>query len=121
MLEPMKKHHINLTFYGPETHKHLAVKLLQTIDFELIESNTPDSIPSRVVLAEFSNNVPGICLKAAREKENLTQQQLSERADIPRRYISEMETGKRFIGENNARSFARALNVGYKVFLKHLA
>lgn len=117
MLEHMKKPHINLTFYGPEDKKQLAVKLLQAIEFELIDGGSQKGISSDAVLSEFSDNVPGVCLKAARERENLTQKQLSERVGVPQRHISEMENGKRPIGKKNAKLFSRALNVGYKIFL----
>jgi hypothetical protein len=117
MLEHMKKPHINLTFHGPEEKKQLAVKLLQTIDFELIDAHDRHAISSDVVLAEFEDNIPGVCLKGAREKEGLTQKQVSEMTGIPQRHISEMETGKRPIGKKNARLFSKALNVGYKIFL----
>jgi ribosome-binding protein aMBF1 (putative translation factor) len=117
IVEHTKKTHINLLFYGPKDRKNLAVKLLQAIEFELIDAGDHHAIPSDNVLAEFSDNVPGVCLKAAREKEKLTQKQLSERVGIPQRHISEMETGKRTIGKKNAKAFSKALNVGYKFFL----
>lgn len=117
MLEHTKKPLINLTFHGPGDKKHLAVKLLQSIDFKLIDSGDNPAVPADRVLAEFAENVPGVCLKAARERQGLTQKQLSELTGIPQRHISEMETGKRPIGKMNARVFSEALDVGYKIFL----
>jgi len=56
-------------------------------------------------------------LVGARGKEGLTQKQLSEKTGIPQRHISEMENGKRAIGKKNARLFAEALNIDYRIFL----
>ena len=117
MLGHMKRPLINLTFHGPEDKKLLAIKLLQTIDFKLIDSGDGPAVPADRVLSEFTDNVPGACLKAARERQKFSQKQLCELTGIPQRHISEMENGKRPIGKKNARSFSEALNVGYKVFL----
>jgi hypothetical protein len=117
MLEHTRKRHINLTFKGPEQSRHLAVKLLKAIDFDLVETTGIDVFPADAVLAEFSGNVPGACLRSAREKQGITQKQLSELTEIPQRHISEMENNKRPIGKKNAKILAQALNVGYKIFL----
>jgi hypothetical protein len=117
MLEHTRKRHINLTFKGPEQSRHLAVKLLQAIDFELVDTACVDFFSADAVLAEFAGNIPGACLKGAREKERLTQKQLSDLTGIPQRHISEIENGKRPIGKKNAKTLAQKLNVGYKIFL----
>jgi len=44
-------------------------------------------------------------------------QELSELTGIPQSYISEMENGRRQIGKKRAKILAKALTVGYKVFL----
>jgi transcriptional regulator with XRE-family HTH domain len=59
----------------------------------------------------------GVCLAGSRVKEGLTQKQLSELTGIPQSQISEMENGKRPIGKKRAKILAKALKVGYKVFL----
>ncbi|MEW6238779.1 MAG: helix-turn-helix transcriptional regulator [Candidatus Omnitrophota bacterium] len=77
-----------------------------------------ESIPWREAFSDVDEEtLPGICLRGAREKKGITQSALSEKTGIPQRHISEMENGKRPIGMRNARIFAKALNVGDKIFL----
>ena len=79
---------------------------------------TSDCVPWRDAFPEYDDNMlPGVALAGARTKERLTQQGLSRHTGIPQRHISEMENGKRPIGKERARDLAKALNVGYKVFL----
>ena len=62
-------------------------------------------------------NIPVVCLKEMRLLAELTQQQLSELTGVPQRHISEMENGKRPIGKENAKKFAKALKTNYQMFL----
>ncbi|MBZ0255574.1 helix-turn-helix domain-containing protein [bacterium] len=73
-----------------------------------------ESIPWQEALGE---NTSGEQLKSARGIRELTQVSLSELTDIPRRHISEMESGKRPIGKVNAKKLAGALNFDYRLFL----
>ncbi len=77
------------------------------------------SRPWREVLAELrpGDQIPSAVLRGSRVKEELTQDQLSAMAGIPRRHISEMEHGKRPIGKESARKLAAALKCDYRVFL----
>jgi transcriptional regulator with XRE-family HTH domain len=59
----------------------------------------------------------GIVLRETRKLLNLSQQQLSELTGLSRRRLSEMETGKRLISQEEAQRFATVLNVDYQVFL----
>jgi transcriptional regulator with XRE-family HTH domain len=61
--------------------------------------------------------IPGRCLREARAKEGVTQQQLALKTGIPQRHISEMESGRRPIGKDMAKKLGAALNIGYQVFL----
>ncbi len=56
-------------------------------------------------------------MSRSRLKEGMTQKELSELTGIPQSHISVMENGKRQIGKKRAKILAKALNVGYKVFL----
>jgi len=79
-----------------------------------------DFIPWRDVLPEVyppQADKPGQALKGARAKEGLTQRALADLTGLPQRHISEMETGRRPIGKQTARSLAQALKVDYRVFL----
>lgn len=62
-------------------------------------------------------NEPGTYLAGARHREGLTQSQLAETSGIPQRHISEMENGKRSIGNENARRLGTTLNADYRAFL----
>ena len=73
--------------------------------------------PWRDVLGYEQNELPGVFLSGACYREDLTQQELSERTGIPRRHILEMENGKRPIGKQNARKLAEVLNVDPRRFL----
>jgi transcriptional regulator with XRE-family HTH domain len=56
-------------------------------------------------------------LKGIRYRDDVTQEQLSRLAGIPRRHLSEMENGKRPIGKESAKKLAAALNCDYRRFL----
>ena len=114
MLEHTKKLPIELKFIGPSTNKNRAIAALKSLGFV----NVSDSVPWRDLFPEYSDeDLPGVCLAGSRVKEGLTQKQLSELTGIPQSNISEMENGKRPIGKKRAKILAKALNVGYKVFL----
>lgn len=65
----------------------------------------------------FPRRSPATLLRGARTKEDMTQQELSDKTLIPRRHISEMENGKRPIGKQTARKLGEALKVDPRVFL----
>ena len=117
MLDRTKKHRTDmteLTFRGPEKNKEKAIRAL----FKLGFTETSDSIPWRDAFPGFDeNNLPGVNLRAARQRESLTQIELSKRTGVPQRHISEMENGKRPIGKKNDQIFSEALGIGYRVFL----
>jgi len=113
MLEHTKKLPIELRFIGPSENRESAISALQSLGF----SDVTDSIPWKEAFKEFEGNESGTSLRGARYKEEMTQVQLSEKTGIPQRHISEMERGKRPIGKKNAKLFAEALNINYRVFL----
>jgi ribosome-binding protein aMBF1 (putative translation factor) len=59
-----------------------------------------------------------ICLKGARGKAGLSQKELSQKTGIAITNISKMENGQRRIGLKIAKKLAKALGVGYKIFLE---
>ena len=114
MLEHTKKPPIELKFIGPPTNKDKAIAALKSLGFV----NVSESVPWRDLFPEYSDeDLPGVCLAGSRVKEGLTQKQLSELTGIPQSHISEMENGKRPIGKKRAKILAKALKVGYKIFL----
>ena len=58
-----------------------------------------------------------LTLKGLRAKEGMTQKQLAEILGIHTHHISEMENGRRPIGKAMAHRLAKALHVGYRIFL----
>lgn len=74
--------------------------------------------PWRDYFPEITNQaMPGVCLRAARTREGITQAKLAVLTGIPQRHISEMENGKRPIGRKSAQAIAKALNVDHRVFM----
>ena len=69
------------------------------------------------VFPDLQENKQGVTLRGYRTREGYTQKQLAELAGIPQRHISEMETGKRPLGKENARKIAVPLNVDYRFLL----
>lgn len=115
MLERTKKHHIEQNIVGPAENWPKVESILKEFGFSI---QTEGSIPWRDAFPkEFTDNESGTALRGARNKEGLTQMQLSEKTGIPQRHISEMERGKRPIGRKNAKLFANALNINYRIFL----
>lgn len=110
-----KKHLIeNIRFIGsPEAISRLRKYARTTGATEL----PTDSIPATEVFPDLLTNPVGIYLKGSRCREELTQVQLAEITGIPRRHISEMESGKRAIGKERAKKLAEALHADYRMFL----
>jgi len=105
---------IEIKFMGPIANMAKAIETLKPLGFV----DTSESVPWREAYPECSEaQLIGKALAGARDREGLTQIQLSELTGIPQRHISEMENGKRTIGKEMAKRLGKALNIGYKVFL----
>jgi DNA-binding XRE family transcriptional regulator len=115
MLARTKKHPTeSIKFYGsPQAISELR-KLARTAG--VVEAPS-DSIPAEEVSPEMVTNPHGTYLKGIRYREEMTQVQLAELTGIPRRHISEMESGKRRIGKERAKKLADVLHADYRVFL----
>lgn len=114
MLEHTKKRPIKITFTGPPGNRLKAVRALKKLGY--IE--TTESVPWRDAFPDLTDEqLPGVSLKGARVKEGITQKQLAEITGVKQHHISEMENHKRSIGKKNAKKFAEALKISYKVFL----
>jgi DNA-binding XRE family transcriptional regulator len=75
------------------------------------------SIPWREAMGLEDDEIPGVALRGARYKEDLTQVELAKLLGISQHHISEMEHGKRPISKEMAKRLGKVLNIGYKVFL----
>ena len=78
-----------------------------------------DSIPARQVLPELADDTmrPATVLRGARYKADLTQKNLAEQLGIHQHHLSEMENGKRPIGKQMAKRFAKVLHSDYRLFI----
>jgi hypothetical protein len=117
MLEPTKKRHtetVELCFRGPAAKRDEAARLLAELGF----NSTVLSTPWREAFPEHKEEeLPAVCLRAARRREGLTQKEVAILSGIPQAHISLMEHGKMAIGVTRAKRLSKALNTGYKVFL----
>lgn len=110
---PIETDKVELHFLGPKKQRKDAIKALRSLGFV----DVSDSRPWRDSFSYTNDELPGIALSGARSKEELTQRALSQLTGIPQRHISEMENGKRPIGKETAKKFAKALKINYKIFL----
>ena len=105
---------IELRVIGPRKKRRAAFRALRELGFVEVA----DSIPWRDAFPQIEDeDLPGTCLRGARQKERLTQVELARKTGIPQRHLSEMEHGKRPIGKKTAALLAEALGVSYKIFL----
>ena len=93
----------------PPDHAESVKKYLVSKGCALEELVSPSSV--------FPERSPATLLRGIRNREGLTQQQLSAICGISRRHISEMENSKRTIGKRNAGRLGSALKVDPRLFL----
>ena len=114
MLGHMKKPLTEIKYQGPANSVIKLTKYAEKIGFKRVKQSDflKDVFPE---LKE--EDITARILKGAREKENITQKELSILTNIPQGNISKMENGKRKIGIVTAKKLGEALKVGYKIFL----
>ena len=85
----------------------------------LSEYEVQASVPVEEVFPDLADPArrPGVMLKGARLKKELTQVQLAKKIGIPQSHISAMENGSRPIGKNMGRRFAKFFKTDYRLFL----
>ena len=114
MLEPMKKHLIEVKYIG--TKDKIEKLNIFANNIGLKKSNHSSIL--KEMFPEFKEEeYPSVALRGARGKEGITQKELSQKTKIPQGHISAMERGKRTIGLTIAKKLGKALNISYKVFL----
>jgi ribosome-binding protein aMBF1 (putative translation factor) len=80
--------------------------------------DTSESVTIEEAFPGYGDNSLGMALRGARSREGVTQRELADLTGMPQRHISEMETGKRQIGKERAKTLAKALHISdYRVFL----
>jgi ribosome-binding protein aMBF1 (putative translation factor) len=77
------------------------------------------SIPWRDSLKEHLDKYSegGVLLRAHRNDAGLTQEELGDKLEVSQNHISEMENGKRPIGKEMAKRFAKFFKTDYRMFL----
>lgn len=88
------------------------------IDSDFVKEAGGGSIPWREVFPEFAGQPEySVCLRGARNKENITQAKLAKLTGISQENIDRMEKGELQIGEDQAKILGKALNVSHRIFL----
>ena len=100
-------------FFGPPDKIRAIRKFATSLGLADIE----DTVDYREVFPEFAGKEIQVAVRAYRNREGLTQDQLATLTGIPRRHISDMENGRRPIGKENAKKLAKALNADYRMLL----
>ncbi len=105
---------IELRITGPRDKKDEVLREIKKHGY----TDSSDSIPWRELFPEFENEPEySVALRGARNKEGLTQPELSRLTGIPQGHISKMENGRMKIGKERAKRLADVLNMDYRVFL----
>lgn len=95
------------------------ILLLANINFSLSAEPESEDEQSTIALEElFPDLHSGSAIKGLRYREDLTQEKLARKINVTRKYISEIENGKREIDKNLAKRLSKALNTDYKVFIQ---
>ena len=81
------------------------------------DDETVDPFATEWYRSITEKTTPGDRLNTERFKTSMTQVKLSELTGIPQHHISEMEHGKRPIGRETARKFAKVFKTDYRYFL----
>jgi len=115
MPEPMKKHPTDdLVDLRLRVHRHNADKVrkyAEALEEDARTFSVAEAFPDLI------GQEQQVALRAYRQRESLTQQQLAELTGIPQHHISEMENGKRTIGRVRAKRLAAALHCDYRRLL----
>ncbi len=103
---------VNVTLRVHRNNIHLLQRYA-----EILERVEERSHTVAEVFPEYIGREQQIALRAYRNRERLTQKQLSALTGIPQHHLSEMENGKRTIGKERAKKLAEALHCDYRRLL----
>lgn len=119
MLEPTGKRHtkrkktVEARFIGAAED----ISKLRAMAKEMGLIDATETVAIEEVFPELAQNPGGVYLRGIRYREEITQKQLADLTEIPRRHISEMESGKRPIGKDTAKKMAKVFNCDFRLFL----
>ena len=101
----------NRAYKIPTKDKAKVLKFLKKYEEE--------TVPWRAAFGDLieKHSKPGLMVRGFRKKADLTQVELAKKMGIEQNSISQMEHGKRTIGKEMAKRFAKVFKVDYRVFL----
>ena len=123
MSQTLKIHHELADVIVMPSHKinrdRLQSVILTTLDHYLHESPIPAETVHEAARQRHgtSYRTAGYYLRLYRQRADLTQAALAERAALRQHHVSEMESNKRVIGKVNARKLAAILDCDYRKLL----
>jgi len=117
MQKPTKKHHTDndMITLRLKVHRDNAAKVKEFA--RKIEGEEQRTYSIAEIFPDFVGKEKTLALRAYRTREDLTQRELAQKVGVPQRHISEMENGKRPIGKEMAKRFAKVLGIDYRVLL----
>ncbi len=123
MSQALKIHHdlgdVVLKPSGKVNQARLKKMICSTLDQYLAE----DRVLAKTLHAEAKHRhgnhyrTPGYYLRLYRQRAELTQVQLADKAGIRQHHLSEMENNKRVLGKVNAKKLAESLDCDYRKLL----
>ncbi|NGX26253.1 MAG: hypothetical protein K940chlam6_00168 [Chlamydiae bacterium] len=98
---------------------HTKTRRIRIRKQKVVNQKKEKSIPWREAFKKSINKHTegGAVLKGFRSKDGVTQAEVAHVLNISQHHISEMENGKRPIGKEMAKKFAKYFNTDYRVFL----
>ena len=116
MLERMQKPHTNTVFLGVICEQAMVAEVKATLEAKgcTIRQEEKEWYTIEEV---FPNLHAGDSIRGLRYRENITQKQLAEQVGISVQNLSNMEHGRRPIGKEMAKRFAKALNADWRLLL----
>ena len=95
---------------------------------EILSQSHDDTISAELLIKEALKSKDGVnaykesafYLKSLRERDNLSQLELSDKTGIAQSTLSSIENARRPVGKRLANIFANTFNVNYKIFLSDL-
>lgn len=124
MLEHTKKPHTDAVFLGVICEQAVLEEVKAALEakgcrIEEEKRVAPDSGEKEWYTLEeiFPDHHAGHALRGARYREDMSQRQLSEHTGVSVQNISAMENGRRPIGKEMAKRFAKVLNTDWRLLL----
>lgn len=116
MLEHMKKPLTNSVFLGVICEQSMLEEVKATLEAKGCTIQQEEKEWYTIEEA-FPNSHAGHSIRGLRYREGLTQKQLAEKMGISVHNLSHMENGRRPVGKDMAKRFAKALSTDWRLLL----